>query len=204
MLELQQLQPLNINWTYFDVLGYSSPQPVIDISELTDRMRQCQKILHPDKFSGKSSYEVALASDASSFINKAYDVLQKPVKRYEYILDLHGMSTDNPEFQKLDNSVFLSEVMDIIEEVRDVIDRITNLSRSGNIVELTNDLSRLVCDLHQRLDDQEKIVIDFIKNSDWSNALVYFSQYKYILKVLEELREHELTWKKLGIDVSTT
>ncbi|CAH8465252.1 unnamed protein product [Heterobilharzia americana] len=181
MLELQQ--PFNDNWTYFDVLGYSCPQIVVDINDLTDRMRRTQRILHPDKFSKKSSYERKIASDASALVNKAYDILRKP---------------------KSDNSVFLSEVMQIREEVEEVIYTITNFDGSGSdLSALTNNLSKLVNDLRRRLNDEEKTIVSNIEKSDWSSALVSLSQYKYIMKIQEQLREHELIWKQLGINVTT-
>ncbi|CAH8471295.1 unnamed protein product [Heterobilharzia americana] len=202
--ECGMLQPFNDNWTYFDVLGYSCPQIVVDINDLTDRMRRTQRILHPDKFSKKSSYERKIASDASALVNKAYDILRKPVSRFEYILNLHGISTDDSCFQKSDNSVFLSEVMQIREEVEEVIYTITNFDGSGSdLSALTNNLSKLVNDLRRRLNDEEKTIVSNIEKSDWSSALVSLSQYKYIMKIQEQLREHELIWKQLGINVTT-
>ncbi|TNN05959.1 Iron-sulfur cluster co-chaperone protein HscB [Schistosoma japonicum] len=121
--ECGKVQPVNTNWSYFEVLGYSNPQPIIDVADLSDRMRQSQKLLHPDKFSGKSPYEKKLALDASAFINKAYSCLQKPVERYEYILRLHGMSTDNLDLRKSGDLDFLSEVMDKREKVEEVVPR---------------------------------------------------------------------------------
>ncbi|KAH8849772.1 Co-chaperone protein HscB like [Schistosoma japonicum] len=203
--ECGKVQPVNTNWSYFEVLGYSNPQPIIDVADLSDRMRQSQKLLHPDKFSGKSPYEKKLALDASAFINKAYSCLQKPVERYEYILRLHGMSTDNLDLRKSGDLDFLSEVMDKREKVEEVVHTISDFKSSKkSISELSNSINELVVDLRQWLSDEEKSVIALIKKSDWSCALISFSRFKYILKIFEELREHELAWRQLGINVTMT
>ncbi|CAI2725293.1 unnamed protein product [Schistosoma spindalis] len=154
-------------------------------------MRQTQKLLHPDKFSAKTQYEKDLASDASAYVNKAYSCLQKPVERYEYLLHLHGVSTDNVDFKKSDDTEFLLEVMNISEKVEDVIHNVLNPSRSEKTLgELSSTISELVSELLQR--------------SDWAGALISLSRFKYILKVFEELREHEFAWKQLGINITTT
>ncbi|CAH8467449.1 unnamed protein product [Schistosoma turkestanicum] len=203
MLELQQ--PVNPNWSYFEIFGYPSPEPVVDLTELASRMRETQKLLHPDKFSGKTQYEKELASDASAFVNKAYSCLQKPVERYEYLLHLHGMSTDNLDFKNSDDMEFLSQVMDIREKVEEAVHDVMNFSSSEkNVSELSDTIHELVGDLHQRLSSEEKTVVDSIGKSDWLGALMSLSRFKYILKILEELREHEFAWKKLGINVTIT
>ncbi|CAH8440787.1 unnamed protein product [Schistosoma rodhaini] len=203
--ECGKVQPVSSNWSYFDVLGYPNPEPVIDVIELGDRMRQTQKLLHPDKFSAKTQYEKELASDASAYVNKAYSCLQRPVERYEYLLHLHGVSTDDVDFRKSDDTEFLSEVMNIREKVEEVIHDVSNLSRSEKTVSgLSDTISELVGELRQRLDDEEKIIISLISKSDWAGALISLSRFKYILKVFEELREYETAWKQLGINVTTT
>ncbi|CAH8476753.1 unnamed protein product [Schistosoma mattheei] len=203
--ECGKVQPVSPNWSYFNVLGYPNPEPVIDVIDLGDRMRQTQKLLHPDKFSAKTQYEKDLASDASAYINKAYSCLQKPVERYEYLLHLHGVSTDNVDFKKSDDTEFLSEVMNIREKVEEVIRDVLSPSRSEkSLSELYGTVRELVSELRQRLNDEEKIIINLISKSDWTGALISLSRFKYILKVFEELREYEFAWKQLGINVTTT
>nr|AAW25777.1 SJCHGC06898 protein [Schistosoma japonicum] len=115
------------------------------------------------------------------------------------------MSTDNLDLRKSGDLDFLSEVMDKREKVEEVVHAISDFKSSKkSISELSNSINELVVDLRQWLSDEEKSVIALIKKSDWSCALISFSRFKYILKIFEELREHELAWRQLGINVTMT
>lgn len=105
----------------------------IDFKILRDKYRHMQSILHPDKFSNRwgtisstntvsifwnyrSTEEKNISEDFSSLVNKAYDTLQSPLKRALHLLCLKGEKINEDE--KINDSEFLMEIMEINEEVQ--------------------------------------------------------------------------------------
>lgn len=94
-----------------------------------------QSVLHPDKFSTRfvflffqvlafsfffvccrrSDEEKEISESYSSLVNKAFGVLQSPVKRALHLLAIKGEKIS--EEQKLDEPEFLLEIMELNEEV---------------------------------------------------------------------------------------
>lgn len=71
-----------------------------------------QRILHPDRFVGKSEAERLKAQDASAALNTAYQTLKSPLSRAKYLLEHRGLTLEGPQ----DPSV-LMDMMDLSEEV---------------------------------------------------------------------------------------
>jgi Fe-S protein assembly co-chaperone HscB len=92
--------------------------PKINMKELTRRFRNIQSQIHPDKFSIKSKEEQDLSAEWSALINKAYKVLQTPVKRGEYLLELKGITL--PEGNTIQDPEFLMEMMEKNEQVQKI------------------------------------------------------------------------------------
>ncbi|XP_023172344.2 iron-sulfur cluster co-chaperone protein HscB [Drosophila hydei] len=113
------LQDVDNNTNYFELLSFPtkfSLQP----SELTQRFRQMQARVHPDKYSNKTTREQTNSADWSSLINKAYKTLAAPVERGQYMLELEGeqMPQDNSAL----NTAFLMAMMERNEEVEEAAD----------------------------------------------------------------------------------
>lgn len=197
--ECGAIQPLDESRNYFDLFGYSDFQISIDSNDLSDRMKKLQRILHPDKFTGKSEYEQVISSDISALVNKAFLILQKPLTRYEYILFLNGFA-DQLESPVQNDIDFLINIMDLNEEM----ERILNMlySDKKNNVELSTGLENLIQNVYAKMKEQESGIIEKLNNSDWLDSVLFVSRYKYLLKILESINEHELEWKKLGINVN--
>jgi molecular chaperone HscB len=88
----------------------------IDANELAKNFRDVQNQIHPDKFSGKSKEEQKLSAEWSSLINKAYTIIQNPLKRGMYLLKSEGMTI--PEENTITDTEFLMEMLERNEEVR--------------------------------------------------------------------------------------
>lgn len=63
----------------------------------------------------RSDEEKSISENYSSLVNKAYSVLQSPLKRAMYLLSMKGENIQ--EDQKIENPEFLMEIMEINEEV---------------------------------------------------------------------------------------
>ena len=76
----EAIQPVSPKADVFSILGVD-PKFEVEISALESKFRDLQKRLHPDKFTTSSVKEQQLSVEASSAVNKAYDILRKPLRR---------------------------------------------------------------------------------------------------------------------------
>jgi len=66
----------------------------VDLSVIKAVYRELQRNLHPDRFANSTASEKLLSMQASSLVNEAKDVLQSPVRRAAYLLELQGHPVD--------------------------------------------------------------------------------------------------------------
>ncbi|CAL8104602.1 unnamed protein product [Calicophoron daubneyi] len=196
-----KIQPVGQTLTYFDALGYPHPCVEIEPHELTQRFREVQKRLHPDKFTQKSSYEQKLASDASTFVNRAYSTLARPADRFQYILSLNGYTGDTTEKEKMDPS-FLMEIMELNEDVHNTCKYLCNKNPGDpSPSELGERIQKLVCHISGKIEEEKKNVIRLLKESKWKDAQHTLLRYRYFLRTFEQLEARELCWKGAGVSI---
>lgn len=121
--------------SYHELLGLpvdTNPFSV-DTAALKSNFRRAQQVCHPDSWASKGvvcaissvSFDASvvtcpkgkqdLAHSLSSLVNNAYQRLLKPLARAEYILERNGHPMS--EEDKLDDMIFISEVMEAREEI---------------------------------------------------------------------------------------
>lgn len=88
------IQPAAPDRNYFRVLGMASPSFNIDNRQLEAAYKDFQKLLHPDKFSTASQTERQFSDEQAALVNQAYSTLKVPLRRAQYMLQLHGISHD--------------------------------------------------------------------------------------------------------------
>lgn len=159
---------------FFDLLQVNRSYNV-DLKAMTQNFRSLQSVIHPDKFSNKSSEEQVRSADWSSLLNKAYATLSHPVKRGEYLLRLEGVTI--PEQNESVNPEFLMEMMERNEEVaelksRDEID--------SSLEAIQNDLQQLYDDLGATLEKR-----------DFNKALDVLVRIRYIGNLEQKLKEKQ-------------
>ncbi|XP_075216096.1 iron-sulfur cluster co-chaperone protein HscB-like protein, mitochondrial [Lycorma delicatula] len=113
------LQKVNEKNNYFELLGLNITYD-LKLAELAKKYRQLQSVLHPDKFSNKTTEEKNISAEYSSLINKAYSTLNNPINRGLYLLKLKG-NVGGEEMVQMD-STFLMEIMEKNEEVEATFD----------------------------------------------------------------------------------
>ncbi|GBE77942.1 J-type co-chaperone JAC1, mitochondrial [Sparassis crispa] len=103
--------------SHHDILGAAyDPNPfVVDQSELKDRFRNLQSIIHPDRWAGKSEELQAAAAVMSARVNNALHHLTSPLRRVEYILEQEGFG--HREADSFDDKELLMEVMEVHEDI---------------------------------------------------------------------------------------
>ncbi|MGB8600480.1 MAG: Fe-S protein assembly co-chaperone HscB, partial [Burkholderiales bacterium] len=100
---------------YFDLFGlekkFSVPQEVLDRA-----YRDIQSQIHPDKFSHAGEAEKRLSMQWATRANEAYQTLKKPLARARYLLQLHGVDTQEETNTAMPTG-FLMEQMEWREAV---------------------------------------------------------------------------------------
>lgn len=104
--------------TYYEL--FALPQAyAVDVNELTERYRQLQRSVHPDKFADASDRDRRLSVQQASLINEAYQTLKDPLKRARYLLQLAGAEMDDESNTVMDTE-FLMQQMALREELAEV------------------------------------------------------------------------------------
>lgn len=105
----------------------------LNSKELQNKYRKMQTLLHPDKFSNRSIEEKRISEDYSSLVNKAYDILQSPLKRAVHLLNLKGETIQ--ENERIDDKDLLMEIMELNERVEQVStpEELKNLNKENNL-----------------------------------------------------------------------
>ena len=126
----------SLSQNYFEIFGL----PVdfhLNTQELTERYRELQKAVHPDRFANASDRDRRLAVQQAANINEAYSVLKSPLKRARYQLVLAGVNFDD-EKETTQDPEFLMEQMELRESVavvRELDDSFTELANLMQSIE---------------------------------------------------------------------
>ena len=103
---------------YFELFGL----PVsfeIDRTSLTERYRDLQRTVHPDKFANATDRERRLSVQQAALINEAFETLKSPLGRARYLLELNGLAV-NDESNTIMDPVFLMQQMELRETLEDI------------------------------------------------------------------------------------
>lgn len=116
----------------------------VDKQLLSERYRELQRAVHPDKFANASDRERRLSVQKAAQINEAFQVLKAPQARARYLLELQGVAFDAEQDTTMD-PMFLMEQMELREALSEVGDNSDPLSA----------LSKIMGDIKKRLQDIE-------------------------------------------------
>lgn len=119
----------------------------LSLQDLSQRYRELQRVVHPDKFVNASDHERRLSVENAAAINEAYQILKAPQRRARYLLELQGVSFDDEKDMALD-PVFLMEQIELREALGELDQTADPMATLNNIM----------IDIKQRIDD----VIDIL------------------------------------------
>ncbi|XP_002006966.3 iron-sulfur cluster co-chaperone protein HscB isoform X2 [Drosophila mojavensis] len=168
------LQDVDNNTNYFELLNFPTKFE-LQASELTQRFRQLQARVHPDKYSNKTTREQTNSADWSSLINKAYKTLAAPVERGQYMLQLEGeqMPQDNSAL----NTAFLMAMMERNEEVEEADD--------------SKALDQLYAQIVQELADKANKLTAQFETNDLAAVKQTLVEMKYLLSIQNSIKKKQ-------------
>ncbi len=88
----------------------------VDAEHLSERYRELQKVVHPDRYANASEQERRLAVQGAGHINEAFRVLKDPLARAVYQLSLSGVDMQDGKSMASD-PMFLMEQMELREQL---------------------------------------------------------------------------------------
>jgi len=160
----------------------------LDLQELSQRYRDLQNAVHPDKFANASERERRLSVEKAAAINDAYQILKSPQHRARYMLELQSVSFDDEKDMALD-PVFLMEQI----ELREALAELTN-----NDDPLSN-LNQIMADIKQRTTDVLNDICEYLKSGQLDETqkshvkqLVHKMQFLNKLQQEAEYQEENL------------
>jgi len=92
----------------------------LDAAALQKRFYELSRLLHPDRFSRRSSNEQRYSLEATAILNDAYRVLRDPIARAEYVLKEEGFDIGEQRSKNVPSDL-LEEVFELnmaLEEFR--------------------------------------------------------------------------------------
>jgi len=111
------LQPPALD--YFRFFGLE-PKLKLDPEDLQQRYYKLSRLLHPDRYTRKTSREREYSLEATAILNDAYRTLRDPIARAEYVLAREGFESVEPRSKNVDPEL-LEEVFELnmaLEELR--------------------------------------------------------------------------------------
>ncbi len=129
----------------------------VDTQQLSERYRDLQRTVHPDKYANASDRERRLAVEKAALINEAYQTLKSPMNRARYMLELRGVDFDSERDTHLD-PMFLMEQMELREalgEVKSADDPVMALG--GSMDDIRKRHKAMINELADILMDENKI-----------------------------------------------
>ena len=160
----------------------------VDLSDLSQRYRELQRVVHPDKFVNASDRERLLSVEKATSINEAYQVLKSPQRRARYMLELQSVSFDDEKDTALDPA-FLMEQIELREALGELSQTTDPLATLNAIMaDIKKRIAYVVEELHTGLEFGE---LDDVQKSNLK-SLIHKMQFLNKLQEEAEYQEENL------------
>ncbi|KAI5694777.1 hypothetical protein M8J75_005333 [Diaphorina citri] len=165
---------------YYDLFDLKLTYLINNV-DLSKKFKQLQSQLHPDKFSNKNQEEQAISETYSSYLNKAYSILQNPLERGLYLLSLQNISIE--EDTKGTDQKLLMEILMLNEELDEASSE--------------EDLEKLQTMIQATIDDLTKNVNASFEQKDFNQAKDLLIRMKYFTTLVSKVQDKK---KQLELD----
>jgi molecular chaperone HscB len=145
----------------------------VDLHELTEKYRDLQRILHPDKYSQKSETEKEFSLQHSAIVNRAYNTLQRPLARGLYLLHLNEDALEHET--QIAASDFLDEILETNEAILEA--------------ESADEIATIGARNQAKIDAIVLRVSEAFKNNDQQKAKELLIRLKYYSNIGEKIKE---------------
>lgn len=156
----------------------------LDLQVLSQRYRDLQSAVHPDKYANASERERRLSVGKAAEINDAYRTLKSPQLRARYMLELQSVSFDDEKDTALD-PMFLMEQIELreaLEDIKNADDPLAGLTTIMSDIktrtdEILDELRRGLAQEH--LDDERKTALkQLVHKMQFLNKLQQEAEYQ--------------------------
>lgn len=160
----------------------------VDLSQLNQRYRELQRVVHPDKFVNASDRERLLSVEKAALINEAYQILKTPQRRARYMLELQGISFDDEKDMALDPAFLMEqiELREALGELSQATDPVVTLNSIMTDIE-----KRIAVVIEQLREGLEQVQLDQVQKSSLKQA-VHKMQFLNRLREEAEYQEENL------------
>ena len=170
---------MDLSNNHFELFGL----PVdfnVDVPALSERYRDLQKTVHPDRFANASDRDRRLAVQQAALINEAFHILKSPLKRARYMLELRGVEFDDQHATSFEPE-FLMEQMELRE----------SLAAIRHQPDPLGSLSALMQDVEKKSTDMISQLATLIEQDDLEQAKSQFHKLQFLEKLLHECEAME-------------
>ena len=130
---------IDLTKNYFDLFGLPVEYQ-LDKNGLSERYRELQRVVHPDRFASAPDQEQRLALQQATLVNEAFETLRDPLRRAVYMLQLQGVDTDQ-ETATTRDTAFLMQQMELREALAELR---TSDNPEARLDKLMRDISHMI------------------------------------------------------------
>ena len=160
----------------------------VDLQDLSQRYRELQRVVHPDKFVNASDRERRLSVENAAAINEAYQIIKSPQRRARYMLELQSVSFDDEKDMALDPAFLMEQI-----ELREAL---------GELSQATDpmaSLNKIMLDIKERISVVLNALREGLENEQLNDAqksslkqLIHKMQFLNKLQQEAEYQEENL------------
>ena len=153
----------------------------VDETLLKKKFYALSRQYHPDFYANESEDTQHQVLEMSTLNNRAYKVLSDPLKRIEYILELHNMLAEEDKYTLPQD--FLMDMMDVNEALMDM----ESDPDPGRLMTISSEIDQLEASLF----DEQKLLTDEFDaktNADPNSILLKIKDIWYREKYLQRIR----------------
>lgn len=150
----------------------------IDLDDLERKYLNFQLEFHPDKLNPNQKNQI----QNSITINEAYQTLQNPISRAEYILKLNQIAIDNEQLSSNQNFKLIKADQKTLENILLLQEQISELKDQDQV-------SKLAIKLESEIKTLIKEISNLLNNQKFQAAASLLIQVKYLQKSRSSLKK---------------